>query len=187
MAYIESSEIEGCVLALVWAEGPLTPYAIRKEFLNSPNPQWSGSAGTIYPLISRLRRRGWIRGEVRLQGKRKGNYISLTAAGMKALRRWLCVPLQDWIMGVPPDPLRTRVRFLGALPVAQQREFVRQAQRATRKHLRVLDQECRSWRSGNKFRYLMTLGALLSIRAKCAFVREMALALGVPAGKRAAR
>jgi len=179
MPHIETSEIEGCVLAMVWAEGPLTPYAIRKDFLNSPNPQWSGSAGTTYPLIARLRRRGWIHSEVRLRGKRKGNHISLTPAGMRALRRWLCAPLREWVVGVPPDPLRTRVRFLGALPARQRREFIRQAARGTERHRRLVEQDWRSYRSKGSFRKLVARGALLSMQARCAYLTEIAQALGI--------
>jgi len=181
VAHIESSEIEGSVLAMVWAEGPLTPYAIRKDFLNSPNPQWSGSAGTIYPLIARLRRRGWIRSEVRLRGKRKGNYISLTATGLRALRRWLCAPLAEWVVGVPPDPLRTRVRFLGVLSSREQREFLRAAQRGPREHLKLVENDWRySYSPRTKLRKLQARGALLSMQARCAYVREVAKALGIP-------
>jgi DNA-binding PadR family transcriptional regulator len=177
MTHIRTSEIEGCVLALVWAEGPLTPYAIRKEFLDSPSPQWSGSAGTIYPLVRRLAKRRWIRSEVRHRGRRKGNQIYLTAVGLKVLRRWLRVPLQEWVAGVPPDPLRTRVRFLGALSPAEQRQFVFEAARRTADHLRLVEKDCRAKRSQDTFQHLMARGALLSMQARCAFVREVVRAI----------
>jgi DNA-binding PadR family transcriptional regulator len=181
-----SSEIEGCVLALAWAEGPMTPYAIRTEFLNSPNPQWSGSAGTIYPLVRRLEKRGWIRSQVRRTGKRKGNQILVTAAGLRILRRWLRVPLQDWVAGVPPDPLRTRVRFLGALSPSEQRAFVREALRRTAEHRRIVEQDCKSKESQDAFQYLTARGALLSMQARCAFVKELARAVDtLPCRRRA--
>jgi DNA-binding PadR family transcriptional regulator len=85
----ELSEIEGCVLGLLAVDGPATPYAIRKVFLESPNPQWSGSAGTIYPLIERLLRRKLIRSKVCLTGKRRGHRISITPSGSWALKQWL--------------------------------------------------------------------------------------------------
>src|SRR5580704_15057131 len=121
------SEIEACVLALVSVDGPATPYAIRKVFLDSPNPQWSGSAGTIYPLIERLLRRKLIRSKLCLTGKRRGHQISLTAAGSRALRLWLALPVPEWVAGVPPDPLRTRVRFLGAIGSNQRTAFLQNA------------------------------------------------------------
>src|ERR1700745_3373896 len=109
------SEIEGCVLGLLAVDGPATPYAIRKVFLESPSPQWSGSAGTIYPLIERLLRRKLIRSKICFTGKRRGRTISLPTAGSRALGLWLSIPIPEWVAGVPPAPLRTRVRFLGAI------------------------------------------------------------------------
>src|SRR5271157_5530180 len=91
------SDIEACVLALVSEHGPATPYAIRKVFLDSPSPQWSGSAGTIYPLIERLLRRRLIRSKSCLTGKRRGHQISLTTAGSRALRLWLSLPIPEWV------------------------------------------------------------------------------------------
>src|SRR3984893_2193446 len=93
------SEIEACVLVLISADGPSTPYAIRKVFLDSPSPQWSGSAGTIYPLIERLLRRKLIRSKLRLTGKRRGYQISLTTPGSRALGLWLSLPIPEWVAG----------------------------------------------------------------------------------------
>src|SRR6202043_3567062 len=87
------SEIEACVLGLISADGPSTPYAIRKVFLQSPSPQWSGSAGTIYPLIERLLQRKLIRSKLCLTGKRGGQRISVTASGSRVLKQWLSVPI----------------------------------------------------------------------------------------------
>ncbi len=179
MAEQRLSEIEACVLALISVEGPATPYAIRKVFLSSPSPQWSGSAGTIYPLIERLVRRKLISSKVFLQGKRRGHRISLTAAGSKALRLWLAVPVPEWVAGVPPDPLRTRVRFLGAVDARQQRSFLRDAHRRTQAHLRMVEADCERRRPKGGFQYLIARGALLSMQSRCAFLREAAEALGV--------
>jgi DNA-binding PadR family transcriptional regulator len=179
MAGDKLSEIEACVLALVSVDGPATPYAIRKVFRDSPSPQWSGSAGTIYPLIERLLRRKLIRSKVSLTGKRRGYQISLTAAGALALRRWLSVPVPEWVAGVPPDPLRTRVRFLGALNATQQRAFLQDAHQRTQAHLRVLEGDCRRKKAKGGFQYIMARGALLSMQSRCAFLHELAEELGV--------
>jgi hypothetical protein len=50
-----------------------------------------------------------------IEGKRRGDYICLTPAGLRALQRWLSTSAHDFVVGVPPDPLRTRVRFLGGV------------------------------------------------------------------------
>ena len=168
------SEIEGCVLGLLSVEGPATPYAIRKVFLQSPNPQWSGSAGTIYPLIQRLLRRKLIRSRLCLTGKRRGQRISVTASGSRALKQWLSVPIPEWVAGVPPDPLRTRVRFLGAISNTQQQAFLQNAQRRTQAHLHIVEADCERKRANGGLQYLMARGALLSMQSRGAFLQEVA-------------
>jgi DNA-binding PadR family transcriptional regulator len=173
------SEIEACVLALVSVDGPATPYAIRKVFLNSPSPQWSGSAGTIYPLIERLLRRKLIRSKTCLTGKRRGHQISLTNRGSRALRLWFSLPIPEWVAGVPPDPLRTRVRFLSAISANQQRAFLRNAHKQTQAHLHVVEADCERKRAKSRFEYLMARGALLSMQSRCVFLQEVADVLDV--------
>jgi len=173
------SEIEACVLALVSEDGPATPYAIRKIFLDSPSPQWSGSAGTIYPLIERLSRRKLIHSKLRLTGKRRGHQISLTSAGSHALRLWLSHPVPEWVGGVPPDPLRTRVRFLGAISAKHQTAFLQNAYQRTQEHLRAVEADCERKRTQGKFQYLTARGALLAMQSRCAFLQEVAEVLDV--------
>ena len=179
MAADKLSEIEACVLALVSVDGPATPYAIRKVFLHSPNPQWSGSAGTIYPLIERLKRRKLIRTKVFRTGKRRGKRISLTSAGSRAVRSWLSLPVQAWVAGVPPDPLRTRIRFLGVLNPRQRRAFVQDAYQRMQAHVRTIQGDCKRKRGKGGFPYLMARGALLSIQSRCSLLKEVAEAVGV--------
>lgn len=173
------SEIEGCVLGLLSVEGPATPYAIRRVFLRSPNPQWSGSAGTIYPLIQRLLRRKLIRSKLCLTGKRRSQRISVTPSGSRALKQWLSVPIPEWVAGVPPDPLRTRVRFLDAISATQQRVFLQNAHQRTQAHLHIVEADCERKRGMGGLQYLMARGALLSMQSRSAFLQEVADVLGV--------
>jgi DNA-binding PadR family transcriptional regulator len=172
-------EIEGCVLGLLSVEGPATPYAIRKVFLQSPNPQWSGSAGTIYPLVERLLRRKLIRSKLCLTGKRRGQRISVTASGSRALEQWLSIPIPEWVTGVPPDPLRTRVRFLCAISDTQQQAFLQNAHRRTQAHLHIVEADCERKRAKGGLQYLMARGARLSMQSRRAFLQEVADLLGV--------
>jgi DNA-binding PadR family transcriptional regulator len=173
------SEIEACVLAFVSADGPATPYAIRKVFLDSPSPQWSGSAGTIYPLIERLLRRKLIRSKLCLTGKRRGHQISATRAGSRALGLWLSLPIPEWVAGVPPDPLRTRVRFLGVISRNHRTAFLQNAHQRTQAHLRAVEADCERKRAKRGFQYLMARGALLSMQSRCTFLQEVAETLNV--------
>ncbi len=173
MAVRELSEMEASVLALIWADGPSTPYAIRQVFLKSPSPQWSGSAGSIYPLVERLERRRLIRSSVHSTGFRKGRLFSLTPAGRRALERWLDSVIPDWVAGVPPDPLRTRIRFLGALPAAKQTAFLKAAEQAVEEQLRNVLRDNRRYRAKSGFDYWMARGALLAMRARRAWLKEL--------------
>lgn len=179
MARNSLSEIESCVLAYLAAEGPATTYAVRQVFLRSPNPQWSGSAGTIYPLIRRLRQRHLIRAEDISENDRGGQRVSVTAAGRRSLENWFAVPVEDWVAGVPPDPLRTRIRFLEILAPPLRRHFVRNAYQAARRHLAVIEEECASREGGNIYLHLTSRGALLSMHARIEYLREVAARLSI--------
>jgi DNA-binding PadR family transcriptional regulator len=174
------SEIEGCVLGLLAVDGPATPYAIRKVFQDSPNPQWSGSAGTIYPLIERLLRRKLIRSKVCLTGKRRGHRISVTRSGSWALQQWLSVPIPEWVAGVPPDPLRTRIRFLGAVGNKIRQRFLQNAHDRTQAHLAAIEVDCARRRTRGTFEYLIARGALLSMRSRRTFLQEVSETLDAP-------
>src|SRR6476659_7226575 len=56
------TELEQCVLGVIWRDGPMTAYEIAALFTKSLSPYWSGSAGAIYPVVQRLRKRGLVRG-----------------------------------------------------------------------------------------------------------------------------
>jgi DNA-binding PadR family transcriptional regulator len=114
------SELECFTLGLIWQAGPCTPYQVRKQMLDSPSTQWSGSAGSIYPLMRRLKSRGWLRVKQEATGRRKHETYSITAAGVKALKQWVGPPMADEAVTVAYDPLRSRARFLGVLTRRQQ-------------------------------------------------------------------
>lgn len=169
------SELEGAVLGLVWAEGPCTPYAVRRVFQQSPSPHWSGSAGAIYPLVRRLESRGLIRSRAHATGGRASTLYRVTPAGMRALRGWLEPPLPETAIGVPVDPLRTRLRFLGALAPAKRAAFLAHAEVRLEGHLAAARRDLeRRRQKGDRFDCLMARGAILMLRARIAWVREAA-------------
>jgi DNA-binding PadR family transcriptional regulator len=177
MAQRKLSEMEACVLALIWSNGPSTPYSLRQVFLKSPSPQWSGSAGSIYPLVERLERRKLIRSAARSTGRRESKLFTLTAAGSRAIEDWLEPNVPDWVAGVPPDPLRTRIRFLGVLPLEKQKELLRVAQQSVDWHLGEMLRDYKERRAKGGFEYWMARGALMAMRARRAWLREMVMAL----------
>jgi DNA-binding PadR family transcriptional regulator len=173
------SELEGAVLGVVWADGPCTAYAVRRTFKDSLSPQWSGSAGAIYPLLDRLRQRGLLRSKRRPGDRRGGRLWRPTAAGLRALRQWLAPPLPDWVIGVPVDALRTRLQFLGALSPARRAAFLQDARTGLQDHIVEVEKDCRTSRGGpDPYHHLVARGALAMVRARRAWLKEVARALG---------
>ncbi len=169
------SELEAVVLGLIWQDGPCTPYAVRQVFLRTPSPQWSGSAGAIYPAVQRLERRGLIRSEAHTQGRRKSRLYRATAKGLAGLRKWLHSSQQDWVVGVPPDPMRTRYRFLGALRAGERRSILSNWQKNMVRHIRAVEEDYAARKkSGDMFSYLLARGALLHLYSRRAWLEEVA-------------
>ena len=171
----ELTELEGCVLGLIWDKGPCTPYLLRKQFLDSVSPHWSGSAGAIYPLVERLERRRFVRAEAHATGRRHSQRYVVTPAGFRSLCGWLSPPLLDETVGVPPDPLRTRLRFLAALPRVRQVAFLEDAQTKLQAQLqRVAADSQRRAKEGRYYDW-MNRGAIGALQARLDWIRQIAL------------
>jgi len=173
------TELEGCVLGIVWSRGPCTAYVARREFLDSPSPYWSGSAGAVYPLLARLEGRGLVRARAHRAGRRASRRFALTARGRQMLERWLGPPLPDWVVGVPMDPLRTRMSFLAALPARRRTLFLGEAERQTRRHLEVARRAMTGARAGDDvFNHWVCRGAVASLEARLAWLSGARRRLG---------
>ena len=172
------SELEGAVLGVLWADGPCTVYAVRKTFKSSPSPHWSGSAGAIYPLVRRLQGKQLVHSRAQPGDRRGGRLYGLTPRGLKALQSWAAPPLAVEVIGVPIDPLRTRLEFLGALAPGLRRVFVRDARLKLDSHIAGARADCRATR-GDKdpARHLVARGALTMLLARKAWLKEISRSL----------
>jgi DNA-binding PadR family transcriptional regulator len=173
------TDLEHAVLGVVWRDGPCTPYAIRRHFLASPSPSWSGSAGAIYPAVRRLEQQNFLSSS-RTKGDRRGaRCYTLTAAGRAALRAWLIPPLPPAAMAAQPDPIRTRLFFLNVLASTERRRFFSEVERGLVERLAL---ERASWeaarREDDAIETLAARGALLQTRARLAWLREARNELG---------
>ena len=167
------SELEGVVLGLL-AAGPSTAYGLRQFFLRSPSPYWSGSAGAIYPLVLRLKQRGLVISNAVATGRRRAAAFRLTAAGRAALRSWLRTNADAAIVGVPFDPLRSRMRFLQVIGISEQRTLVVATLARAREHLAEIDRDAATKReSGDRAAYHVARGAQLMMRARVTWLEEI--------------
>jgi DNA-binding PadR family transcriptional regulator len=167
------TELEGCVLGLIWEKSPCTAYAVRMEFLRSPSAHWSGSAGAIYPLVRRLERQHLIRGEAQGDRRRSKRY-RLTSAGRQRLDGWLAPPFAPETIAVPPDPLRTRFRFLAALHPRQQVAFLWEAQTQIQKELLRCEADMASLPKADRASLWTARGALAALGARLSWLEEVA-------------
>ena len=170
------------VLGLVWVDGPCTAYAVRRTVQASLSTQWSGSAGAVYPAVARLEQRGLIRLRAQSTGRRRSQALEITVKGTRVLADWLGPPVDSAALGIPPDPLRTRLRFLELLPPARQSSFLDEAIEAVEAGVRrVRADVLRSTRAGeSSFKIAMARGALHATRARLRTLRELKASLSRP-------
>ena len=172
------TELEGAVLGTLRQHAPCTPYRIRRVFLDSPSPYWSGSAGAIYPLMLRLERQGLIRSRPDATGGRDGRLYTLTPAGTRAIREWLEPPWPPIVTGVPADPLRTRVSVLEALSPDARSRFFREAIAAIDQDIRDhLADKKRGRHANQPYEAAVARGALAMLRARRRWLAETARAV----------
>jgi len=167
------SELEGCVLGHLWKHGPATAYAVRKELLDSPSWHWSGSAGAIYPLLERLEKRRLVMSRESARGDRAHWAYELTVAGRTALIAWLAPDLAEDIVSIAPDPLRTRMYFLGALSARQRTAFLAGARAKLLHHIKEIEAMPRK----DEYDDLAIRGAVRAARARIAWLKEVEKAL----------
>ena len=167
------TETEAYALGLVEASGECTAYRVRRAFAMSPSAQGRGSAGSIYPVLRRLEDRGLVSSVSHAQGRRKSRLYSITRQGRAALRDWLLPPL-DEELGLPLDPLRARIRFLGSLTESQRALFLDAAGQMLRSTLDELEERAGLYEAeGSAWEVAMAKGAVRITRARLDWVTEL--------------
>jgi DNA-binding PadR family transcriptional regulator len=169
------TDLEAVVLGLLWRRGGATAYAVRQALGASPAARFSDSAGSVYPLVRRLARRGLLSGRRTRSGARRATVWECTAAGRAALRAWLAVPETPPEL-VTADPLRTRALYLGLLSPAARARWLERAEAGLRAHAGVLEGLLAA-EGGDPWLALAHRNALLQAQARLAWLRETRAAL----------
>ncbi len=100
------------VLALIEAAGEATPYNLKRAVALGLGHFWSVPHAQVYAEPKRLAAAGYL-SERREQDGRRRRHYKLTAAGRKALRKWLAEPTSG--MAELRDPGMLKL-FLGGDP-----------------------------------------------------------------------
>jgi DNA-binding PadR family transcriptional regulator len=124
------TELDYTILAIIARDGPLSAYDVRKVFARSLTSTWSSSTGSIYPSIRRLEKARHITSSTP-KGARARKTVRVTPAGRAALDRWL-EAITPELAGPTPNPIRTRMYFLGILGSAKRSAIIRSAVESTR-------------------------------------------------------
>jgi DNA-binding PadR family transcriptional regulator len=167
------TDLEGAVLGVIGVKGPCTPYAVRKEFQESATPYWSGSSGTIYPVIDRLTNRKLIHVASLTEDGRGGKRYVLTKRGERTLKDWLYPAAISQIVGTPPDPLRSRVEFLGLLDSEKRNGFLREVRLGLEEQLKNATKKCEEIHQLNDLDYLSIRGVILAAEARLTWITEI--------------
>ena len=168
------------ILGVVDKFGPLTPYAVRKHFAESPASPFSDSAGSIYPALERLEGEGLVRSRAGTRGRQPRREYAITPAGRRAVQAWLVDGLGDEDLEPPPDPIRTRLFFLGALSPAQRRRFLDRAIEGLERQVEVLRAYARRYArdDGQALSRHASEGMTAVTRARLRWLRSVRASLG---------
>lgn len=168
-----ATELECCVLGYIAQEQPCTAYAVRKRLGSSLSSYWSSSAGSIYPLLERLRRRRWILVSEEPFGKRIRKRYRLSASGRRQIERWLSAPVSSRAASHTYDPLRTPVFFLDLVDPDRRRDYLEDARRQTEATLSGHRRELAEVRSqSSPFEILGREGAIGELEARLEWIRK---------------
>ena len=141
--------------------------------VRSSTPEWSGSTGSIYPVIERLLRRGLIDVEPQAGDPRGRRNLKLTPEGDAAVRAWI-TGLQPWTAKATPDPIRTRVSYLNQLASDGERvAFLKEAVRLTEDMLEEVVRTAEALRAVDTPEYLAGRAAIHQLEARRTWLREL--------------
>ena len=169
------TDLEYTVLGNVWKKGECSGYEVLREFKHSTAAYYKSREGAIYPLLARLERRGLIRGRRDRRGRQARRLYTITQEGLRQLRAWLRGPIPDADATVPPDLIRTRIYFLGAVTPGERRAMLRTAAKKV-EHERAANRAKlkQSRDEGNLFGELALEGIILVMRARLKWLRKAA-------------
>jgi DNA-binding PadR family transcriptional regulator len=171
---IRLTELDFCVLGVIWESGPLSAYRVRTRFEESNTAAWSSSAGSIYPSIRRLLRAGLAVAGSR-QDERGTRHVRITAQGRERLRAWL-VHLPPKIGTATADPIRTRAQFVTSLSYENRLRFLDEARAITRAALKEVEKVTRIKSTGpdTMLEYIGNLGSIFELRARLQWLNRVA-------------
>jgi len=116
------TDLEAAAIGEILKHRQCTAHFIRTSFRNSPANQFSDSAGSVYPMMKRLEKRGLLDSVIRTEGMRQVRYYRCTSEGKTELQQWIGPPV-DSSVTLTIDPIRTRILYLNRLPKSKRNKW----------------------------------------------------------------
>ena len=131
------SEFESNVLAIVVRDGPTTAYKVRKVLEEMPSAGVSGSSGSVYPIVARLKEGGLISAVALPTDGRNTEFLYATKQGRSVIRKWVVQITPEQLL--PADALLARVSHAELLSPAERLAWLTKVRAALRAQLDELE------------------------------------------------
>lgn len=164
--------MEYVALGVVSHLQPCTSYRVMQAFKDSSSTYFSGSAGSIYPLLERLVSKGMLLSKTELEGRKKVTRFRISSRGKKVLRAWLLDPFLEEDVFYSVDLVKTRIYFLDHLEPNDQRTFFEQAVKNVERAIEVRRKRLEEGDFYNDFFRIAVLGAIHGEEARLEFLKE---------------
>jgi DNA-binding PadR family transcriptional regulator len=166
------SELEGVCLGLVRKHDPCTAYRVRQRLKEAPSSHWQASAGSVYPLLTRLEEEGLVTTTSDKADGRGRKLLSITKPGRASLKKWMLAALNQSIISSVTDPIRSRMFFLDVLGVSQRLPYLDQLISEIESYLAKTQAHLdETLKSDELFDYLGSLGAVKITEARLDWLR----------------
>ncbi len=167
------SELEGVSLGIIHHFQPCTAYFVRCQLRDSPSTLWQASAGSVYPLVSRLENQGLIKATE--DGDKRGRKnLTLTERGVSDLQSWVLNGSDQSKVAAIMDPLRNRIAFLSVLDDQTQMIYLDQLLVEMKVFYEVTKKRLAdSPKSDDLYKHMVALGAMQSTQSRLNWLSEV--------------
>jgi DNA-binding PadR family transcriptional regulator len=160
-------------LGIVYNSQPCTAYFVRQRIKSSPSAHWQASAGSVYPLVSRLIKSGILATSCD-DDKRGRKFLTVTKKGEVSMKNWILSGAHRDMISAISDPIRNRISFIQLLEKEQQQKYLDDLislMQAFYKQTKSQLSQCPAEKDINN--HLIALGAMLTTKARLQWLQQV--------------
>lgn len=174
------SELEGICLGIIARHKSCTAYRVRQELKDSPSSHWQASAGSVYPLLTRLETRQLIVAKAARTDRRGTRQLQITRKGAAALREWIRTGADADPVSSISDPVRSRMFFLQSLGRAARVRYLDAVIERMQDYLAETKTHlARKRAASDRYDYFGSLGATMVTEARLKWLKRVRAELNI--------